>query len=660
MTSSREFEALLAAALDAVFVVDDDRVVIGVNPAACRLLGLAPGALVGRRFEEFLDRPDNIDQAWQVFLTTGQQTGPLRIVRAGGVIRDVEYSATAHFVPGRHLAILRDVTERNEAEAARDALLRRETLRLRESETLLAVSRTLGATLDPTETMRLVAREIAHALEADMVGAYLADPAHEALWPVAGYRVPKEMLAEFQRFPIPIRNHPAIEEAWLHGHAVWTSDVENDARVHRESVWRFPHRSNLFTPICIKKTAVGGFFVIWWRDRRSFTPEELRLLKGIADLAGIFLENAQLYRETAGASRAKDEFLATLSHELRNPLATITNAVAVLEQRPGRDDADVRLHDMIRRQTRHLTHLVDDLLDVARVTAGKVMLHRESVDLGDVVESAVRALRHGGRPREHRLTVRTMAAVVSGDPTRLEQIASNLLDNALKYTPVGGAVDVEVFRDGPDAVLQVTDSGVGIAPEMLPRIFDLFTQVDQQLERSPEGLGIGLTVTRRLVELHGGTVQALSEGPGRGARFVVRLPLATDASDIAAPAAPPRPGRRTILVVEDNDDARHSLRLLLESLGHQVLEAADGRVGLALALESRPDLLLIDLGLPGMDGYEVARAVRASDAGKSARLVAVTGYGQAGDRRRSAEAGFDAHIVKPLSTAALASLLAIY
>ncbi len=657
MSSSREFEALFAAALDAVFVIDDDRVITGLNPAACQLLHRSADELIGRPFDDLLERADDVPSAWQTFLTTGKQVGPLRLLRPDGTPREVEYSAAANFVPGRHLAILRDVTERKEAEAARDGLARREAVRLRETETLLVVSRTLSATLDPTETMRRVAREIAHALAADMVGAYLADPAQEYLRAVAGYRVPKEMLSAFQESPIPIKHHAAIEEAWRHGRAVWTTDMATDARVDRESYLRFPHQSDLFAPIRVKGRPVGGFFVIWWHERRAFADAEIRLLEGICDLAGIFLENAQLYRDAADANRAKDEFMATLSHELRNPLAAIANAAAVLDYRGGQNEAEVRLRQIIHRQTRHLARLVDDLLDVARVTAGKVTLDRQSLELADVVSTCVRALRDGPRGREHRLTVRTEPVTVSADPTRIEQVITNLVENALKYTPVGGTIDVELFRDGDDAVVRVTDTGAGIPSEMLPRIFELFAQGAQTLDRSLGGLGIGLTLSRRLVELHGGTIDAFSEGPNRGAQFVVRLPV--NASHPVAPALPPR-GRvrvRNVLIIEDNDDARETLRLLLESLGHQVSDAGDGRDGVALALRTRPDVVLVDLGLPGIDGYQVARSIRASGLGQAVRLIAVTGYGQTEDRERSAEAGFDAHLVKPVSPAALSGVL---
>ena len=537
-------------------------------------------------------------------------------------------------------------------------MARAEESRLRESETLLAVSRALGSTLDPTETLRRVAREISLVLDADMVGAYLADAANERLSPVAGYHVPRDMVEAFLQYPIPIKNHPAIEEAWAHRRAVWTDDMPGDPRVDPETLGRFPHQSDVFVPIHVKDRPVGGFFVIWWTARRAITPWEIRLLQGISDLAGIFLENAQLYRETAEANRAKDEFLATLSHELRNPLGAIANAVAALTRRASStDDATERLRQIIRRQTDHLTRLVDDLLDVARATAGKIVINPQPVDLSDVVGSCVRLLRESGRARRHRVTFEAESLIVNADPTRLAQVVNNMLDNAVKFTPEGGSIDVDVRRDEDQGVVQVTDSGIGIDSAMLPRIFELFTQAEQGRDRSLGGLGVGLTLSQRLVAMHGGTITAASEGRGRGAQFTVRLPLEPVGKPSPAPALVSPARTRSVLIIEDNADARQSLRILLESLGHQVLEAADGVAGLALARAEQPEVVLIDLGLPELDGFEVARSLRAGGSDRMV-LIAVTGYGQAEDRRRSREAGFDAHLVKPVSPAVLSTLIA--
>jgi PAS domain S-box-containing protein len=660
MSRTREFEALFRAALDAVLVIDDTRTFVAVNPAAGRLLGLSPEQLVGSRLDSFLELPaQDIQTAWKSFLATGEQTGDVRVRRPDGVVRDVEYRATAQVLPGRHLALLRDVTERKQAETERAEAFRREHARLRETETLLAISRALSATLDPTETMRRVAREIALALGADMAGAYLADARRENLHPIAGYHVPEALLEGFRRFPIPIKNHAAIEEAWRHRRPVWTDDMASDPRVDRPSYERFPHRSDLFVPIRVKDEPVGGFFVIWWTVPRAITPDELRLLQGISDLAGIFLENAQLYRQAADANRAKDEFLAILSHELRNPLGSISNAAFALD-RPGlTGEQATNLRTIIQRQARHLARLLEDLLDVARVTAGKITLRRQPVDIGELTRRCVDAVRRGDKAGSHRLTFSAEPAVVDADPARLEQIVTNLLDNAVTYTPHGGSIDIVVRRDGRDAVLRVKDSGVGIATEMLPQIFDLFAQATTSGTRSGGGLGIGLTLVRRLVDMHGGRITALSEGIGHGSEFVVRLPLTpAPAATPVPPAVRARGQARHVLLIEDDDDARTSLRILLESLGHRVVEAADGSRAVTLAGEHRPDVVLIDLGLPGLDGYQVARALRATSVGRTMRLVAITGYGQPADRARTQAAGFDAHVVKPVTLDAVSALVA--
>jgi signal transduction histidine kinase len=365
--------------------------------------------------------------------------------------------------------------------------------------------------------------------------------------------------------------------------------------------------------------------------------------------------------EAEAAARAKDEFLAMLSHELRNPLGAIGNAAQALEAfapADGRDDErERRLVRIIGRQSRHLTRLLDDLLDVARVTAGKISLHREVLDLTDVVERCRRTLEARGRTGDHQLEITTVPAWVDGDPTRLEQVVANLLENAIKYTPSGGIIRIRLAPEGDEAVLRIQDTGRGISPEMLPRIFDLFVQDASPLDRTDGGLGIGLTLVRRLVEMHGGRVDARSGGIGQGTELTVRLPLHAASSAAESPEAEPASSTRRVLIIEDNDDARESLRLLLELEGHIVFAADDGPSGLALAFSSQPDFILLDIGLPGLNGYEVAQALADHPERSRVRVVALTGYGQETDRRRSSAAGFDLHLVKPVEPGRLRELL---
>jgi PAS domain S-box-containing protein len=363
-------------------------------------------------------------------------------------------------------------------------------------------------------------------------------------------------------------------------------------------------------------------------------------------------------REAAeAANRAKDEFLAMLAHELRNPLFAVRNAIEVAR---SHEDRTVALA-IGKRQVDQLARLVDDLLDVARIQSGKIELLREPVEIASVVGLACEAMNSLPEGRRQRLSLRLAPELfVEGDPARLEQVFTNLLSNASKYTPAAGHIQVDAEHDGKDVVVRVRDDGIGIAPELLPHVFDLFSQGTQGLDRATGGLGIGLTVTRRLVELHGGRIEARSAGPGTGAEFEVRLPLANRArapQSAATGAERERGASVDILLVEDNADAAESLAMLLELHGHRVRTVGDAHAALAAASEEPPEVALVDIGLPGMDGYELARRLRARECARVPLLVALTGYGQGRDKERAAAAGFDAHLVKPVDFDALCRLL---
>jgi signal transduction histidine kinase/ActR/RegA family two-component response regulator len=379
------------------------------------------------------------------------------------------------------------------------------------------------------------------------------------------------------------------------------------------------------------------------------------------ELRDLLARQHDLLRRLADADRRKDEFLAMLGHELRNPLASIHNALHVVRQ-GGEPEGVERQHAVIERQARNLARIVDDLLDVSRVTLGKIRIERQRVDLVDLARRCVAAFTQEARARDHELTLHAElgGVVVDGDAFRLEQVLSNLVTNAIKYTPPGGRIEIRVGAEGEQATVAVLDNGIGIAPGMLSSVFELFTQARQGLDRSRGGLGLGLSLVRSLVALHGGTIQAYSDGEGKGSRFVVRLPLVArvEVADPAAESAPPVLPALRIVLVEDNDDARDTLRALLELMGNEVEEAVDGLSGLDRIFTWRPDVALIDIGLPKLDGYEVARQVRAVADGTSPLLVAMTGYGQPEDRNRALEAGFDVHMVKPVSVRELAKVFA--
>jgi PAS domain S-box-containing protein len=376
-------------------------------------------------------------------------------------------------------------------------------------------------------------------------------------------------------------------------------------------------------------------------------------------------DRKQMEEALRDADQRKDQFLAMLAHELRNPLAPISNAVQIM-QLEGPNGPNFRWStEVIEDQIKHMTRMVDDLLDVSRITRGKVDLQKETIALAEVVDLAVEASRPLLEDYRHQVTITLPpeTIIVEVDPARLAQVLSNLLNNAAKYTDEEGQISLSAETAGREVAIRVRDNGIGISPDLLPKVFDLFTQADRTLSRSRGGLGIGLTLVRSLVELHGGHVTAQSEGPGQGSEFVVRLPIASssaapphhlDADDVHRIDQLPR---RRILVVDDKRSNAQSLELLLQTLGQEVFTAFDGQEALEMAQRHHPDVVLLDIGLPILDGYEVARRCRAHPELQTMTLVAMTGYGQESDRQRSQEAGFNAHLVKPVNLDGLLLLL---
>jgi CheY-like chemotaxis protein len=363
------------------------------------------------------------------------------------------------------------------------------------------------------------------------------------------------------------------------------------------------------------------------------------------------------------ADRQKNEFLAMLAHELRNPLAPIRNGIELLRMSGVEPAAVQQTADMMERQVAQLVHLVDDLLDVSRIVSGKIALRREPVDLREVVDRAVEEIQPAIDARGHELMVSmpARAVLVDADIVRLAQVFSNLLANAAKYSSGPSQIWLVAERSEDDVLIRVRDQGVGIAPEFLPNVFELFTQADVPLARTEGGLGIGLTLVKRLVEMHGGVVTASSPGPGQGSEFVVRLPV-SDAM-AAAPRAPAHAAssagsKRKVLVVDDNVDAAVTVSALLKAWGHDVQTVYNGPAALETARGFRPDVVLLDIGLPGLSGYDVARKLRAEGIHDRVLITALTGYGQAEDRERAHAAGFDYHLTKPPDTAILEALLA--
>jgi signal transduction histidine kinase/ActR/RegA family two-component response regulator len=416
-------------------------------------------------------------------------------------------------------------------------------------------------------------------------------------------------------------------------------------------------------PLQARGRTLGALLLGVGPSGRRYDPADLALAEDLTGRAALALDNARLYREIQEEDRRKNEFLAMLAHELRNPLAPVRNAAQVL-QTPGVGAQHQQWAlGIIERQVQQMTRLVDDLLDVSRIPRGKIKLQLEPADVAAVVGRAVEISRPLIDQRKHTLHValppEPLRAVV--DPVRFAQVLANLLNNAAKYTEDGGTIWLNVARDGDELVFRVRDTGIGIQPELLPQIFDLFIQADQSLDRSQGGLGIGLTLVRRLVELHGGSVQAFSAGPNQGSEFVARLPVLAEAPPAAnGEAAPPfAAGTYRVLIVDDNADAAESLALLLQTMGQVVQTAHDGVTALDAVERFGPDVVLLDIGLPGMNGYEVARELRRRGL-SNVLLVALTGYGQQEDQARAREAGFDHHLVKPTDVTRLPELFATF
>jgi signal transduction histidine kinase/DNA-binding response OmpR family regulator len=538
----------------------------------------------------------------------------------------------------------------------------------RRSAFLAEASKVLSSSLDTEATLRGLLRLVVPRLS-DMAGVtLLAESSPEWCSELAWFSEAQQQLhfgslAGSERPPDEVRS--ALERVLAGGEAEvleglavpypppgCAEGVETEGLLH----------SAILLPLQARGRTLGALILEQGKSGRSFSPADRALADDLAGRAAIALDNARLYRNVQEADRHKNEFLSMLAHELRNPLAPIRNAVQILRMR-NFSEPDIQLvQDMIDRQVQQLSRLVDDLLDLSRITRGKIRLQTEVVEVASVVARAVETSRPLIDARKHKLTVLlpTEPLRVRGDPVRLAQVLANLLNNAAKYTEEGGRIAVTAERDRDEVVLRVKDTGMGIPPDMLSSIFELFTQVDRSLDRSQGGLGIGLTLAHKLVEMHGGRVEAFSAGPNQGSELVVHLPLVAEevtTPDNGAGKPPGKQRRCRVLIVDDNMDGARSLSMLLDLFGHDVRTCYDGPSALVEAEEFFPEIVLLDIGLPGMDGFEVARRLREQPTCAQTLLVALTGYGQAEDIRRSREAGFDHHLVKPADPEALRGLL---
>jgi PAS domain S-box-containing protein len=689
--SLRQKHAILKAVTegttDAVYVKDLRGRYLMINDAGAHSVGKTVEEMLGRDDEELF--PPEMGREFREhdrrILAEGKVDTCEEVANVGGA-RLIFHSTKGPYrdhhgkVVGL-IGISRDITERKLAEEERARLLARAESLREDAETaekraafLAEVSSILASSMEDQSTLLNVAGlAVPEFADSCSIHFLKEDGTLECLAVARENGTTQAEVEDFrQSYPLPGMPSPALARVLKTGRPELNpepGDLEMEAkgaaRRHLEILRRLSPSSSMVVPLLAQGRVLGTLVFNVSLTRRRYGPTDLSFAEEVARRTALAVDSARLYREAHRSNQLKDEFLAMLAHELRNPLAPALNAMEIMKQYPAEDDALRMSRDILERQVLHMARLLEDLLDVSRITRGKIMLRKEDVELGGVVRRAVESIRPLLQQQRHRISVSLPpdAIYLEADPIRIEQVLVNLLNNAAKYTDEGGHLSLSVERAGGEACIKVEDSGRGIPREMLPRIFDLFVQSDRALDRSQGGLGIGLTIVRSLVEMHGGTVEARSDGPGKGSTFIVRLPilgrLPTVMKDrVASPAEDAgRPLR--ILVVDDNVDMAQTTALLLNTLGHDVRVAYDGPQALEVAASHRPEVVLLDIGLPGMDGYVVAKELRQRGLEKSL-LVAVSGYGQEEDRRRSREAGFDHHLMKPVEFSNLLLVLKGY
>jgi signal transduction histidine kinase len=548
-----------------------------------------------------------------------------------------------------------------EEKAAREAAERasRRLALLAEASATLASSLDLEATLQ--EVSRLLVPRFADACLVSLQSGEGQPERHEMAWATSDPEHPMLNGSILEIEDVQLRD--AIARVRSIGRP---ESIERDVAGPEASRIMLPRgltaHSVLLAPLLVRGRTLGVLTLGMELPSRQFDVDTHAMVAELATRAATAVDNALLFRKIQDEDQRKNEFLAMLAHELRNPLAPISNAVHIMRVSGDEPEKIAWARDIIARQLKQLVRLVDDLLDVSRITRGKIELKIGVVNVQQVVAAAIETSKPNVDGHRHALSVQLPAETlhVHGDCARVSQILSNLINNAAKYTPRGGRISVSAGREEDAVAFRVRDSGVGIPPEYLATIFDPFTQVDRSLARSNGGLGIGLTLVRRLVEMQNGTVVARSEGRNRGSEFIVRLPLAVDvASDADASASrePPSPAGLRVLVVDDNHDVADSTASVMRMNGCEVHVAYDGKAAIESVQRLKPDAVLLDIGLPTFDGYLVAEHIRAQPNNEGTMLVAVSGYGQEQDRARSKSVGFDYHVVKPIDPAALASLI---
>ena len=673
--------AVLDAALDCVVSIDHQGIILELNRAAVRTFGYRATEAVGRPMADLIVPPHLRERHKEGFarhVETGETTIlgrriELEAMRKGGEVFPVELTIMRIEGEGApsFTAYIRDISDRRHAE---DRL--REEIRV--NETLQRLSLSFATERDEDTLLQLITDTATVLCDAEY-GAFFFNAPGNGGDSYLLYTLSGAERRAFESFPMP-RKTPLFEPTFQGKQIVRLDDVRDDPRYGAMGPQPEGHPlivSYLAVPVKAPSGEVHGGLFFGHSEPGRFTMHHERIVAGIAAHAAVALDNLRLYdrirkseqtahsayRMAADAARRKDEFIAMLSHELRNPLAPIMTAIELMKMDPS-DDTQASSRVVIERQAKHLLRLVDDLLDISRITRGKISLERRPVAVKEAVEAAIEMASPLFEKHSHRLHVEIEDGLwVRADRARLAQIVTNLLTNSARYTDPGGDVWLSAVRCDGRVEIRVRDSGIGMEADLLERVFDPFSQGKQEIDRAQGGLGLGLTLVKTLTELHDGEVEARSEGVGLGSELIVRLP-AIDTGEQSRPSVTPTRGvvrpagtRARVLVVDDNPDAAEIMARGLRRLGYEVRVAHDGPTAIALASELAPEIAVLDIGLPVMDGYELARRLRGLTGLARLRLIAVTGYGQISDRMRSRAAGFDAHLVKPVSLEDLAEAL---
>ncbi len=666
--SEARYRALVESQSEMICRFRPDGEILFVNGSYARSRGTTPEALIGASFWEFI--PDEEWAGIRAMLARLSPESPeIRIENRFETVdgvrwtmwtnRGLSFDEEGRVLEAQSTGI--DITKRKRAERALK-------MRFRQLETIYRLSAAVSRAAEVEEIVEAALDGLIEAVSADRASVLLFDA--DGIARFAGWRGLSE---SYRR---AVEGHSPWRPQDTGARPITIADAETDEELGalRDTILGEGIRALSFIPL-VSGGGVVGKFMVYYDRPREFTEQELHVCETIAGHVAYAIERAQAERalreseeRLREADRRKDEFLAVLGHELRNPLAPLQNMLEVLKREDADPELRARARATMERQVEQMVRLVNDLLDVSRISRGKIRLRKRGLDLAALVRETVEDFRAASADKGHDFTLELPADPVPlrGDPVRLSQVLENLLTNAWKYTGRGGRIQVIVEPGEREAAVRVRDTGIGIEPERLPHVFEMFSHSEEPPGGPHEGgLGIGLALVRNLVELHGGTVEARSAGRGRGAEFVVRLPREPEPADSDATSEPgpaaageDRGPSRRVLVVDDNRDAAETLALLLEMKGHEVHLAFDGREAVDRARELRPEVILLDIGMPKLDGYEAARLIRRQNGGRDALILALTGWSTDEDRRRSAEAGFDAHLVKPLEMAELEGLLA--